>query len=279
MLKRRVVDKYRLYEAAVQDANQQVGIAEQVYKENFHSEPQVLKEDFCGTSWISCEWVTRGEHRESFGLDIDVEALEVGEYLHRRHLAPEQRKRVKLMRQNVLQPTAKKADAVAACNFSYFIFQQRGELLDYFHAAYESLKSNGVFLLETAGGPGFVEAPYKEARSIKHSAGKKKGKKWFRYTWHQRSFDPQYRRGLYSIHFELANGKKWKDAFVYDWRIWTIPEVRDVLLEVGFDDVQVYWEEDDPDEEGYPIYSRREQGDSEFDTWIVYIVGVKKGTA
>ncbi|MCI5065955.1 class I SAM-dependent methyltransferase [bacterium] len=277
MGKKKVLEKYRLYEAAVQDAHQQVAVTEQVFEENFAREPLLLKEDFSGTSWISTEWVKRGKQRMSLALDIDEEALEAGRALHVRKLSPEAQSRLHLLNQNVMKPTAKKVDAIAACNFSYFIFQHRSELLRYFEAAHASLRTEGVFLLETAGGPGFVESPFREQRTVKHESGKKKGKKWFRYTWHQRSFDPQYRRGLYSIHFDLLNGEKMKDAFVYDWRIWTIPEVRDALIETGFDEVQVYWEEDDPDDEGYPVYSRRETGDSTFDTYIVYIVGVKRG--
>lgn len=274
--KKKVLEKYKLYEAAVQDAHQQVGVADQVYRENFQAEPLVLKEDFSGTSWISSEWVKKGDKRVSLALDIEQETLDAAEVLHRQKLSEDQQARMELMNQDVLKPTTKKADVIVACNFSYFIFHERKVLLEYFKTALQSLKKDGVFLLETAGGHGFVEAPFRERRTIKHSGGKKKGKKWFRYTWHQRSFDPMFGKALYSIHFDMPNGKKHKDAFVYDWRIWTLPEVRDALLEVGFDDVQVYWEEEEPDDEGYPIYTKREKGDDSFETWIVYVVGVKR---
>jgi hypothetical protein len=66
-----------------------------------------------------------------------------------------------------------------------------------------------------------------------------------------------------------------QDAFTYDWRIWSIPEVRDALMEVGFQDVRVYWEEEE-ESDSELSYSRRDVGDAEYDTYIVYVVGVKK---
>ena len=271
---KKIIEKYRLYEAAVQDAHQQVGVTEKVYEENFDREPLLLKEDFCGTSWISAEWVQRGEGREALGLDIEQEVLDAGEVLHRSELKNGQQARMKMVNQNVLDPTDQKFDAIAACNFSYFIFHERPDLINYFKAAHQSLKEEGVFLLETAGGAGFIDAPFREHRTVKHESGKKKGKKWFKYTWHQRTYDPMFRRGLYSIHFELMNGAKMKDAFVYDWRIWTIPEIREILEEVGFSSSDAFshgWDEDGENDGNYRRRTRiiNEEG------WLGYIGAYK----
>jgi len=276
MLSQEVLEKYRFYEVAVQDSKQQVQVLEQVYREVFDSEPKTLKEDFSGTCLISSEWVSRSADRKSYALDIDDEVLAAAHELHLDKLDADARKRIHIKKQNVLEPLKTQVDIAGAFNFSYFIFHLRAELLQYFRAGYDSLKTKGAFVLETAGGPGFVEAPFKEHRKIKHTFGKKRGKDWFRYTWHQKTFDPQSHEGSYAIHFRKASGERMQDAFTYDWRIWSIPEVRDALMEVGFRDVHVYWENEESDDSDADLaYSRREAGDSEYDTYIVYIVGVK----
>jgi len=276
MLSPEVLEKYKLYEASVQDAKQQVTLLDQVYREAFDAKAKILKEDFSGTCLISCEWVATGEDRKTYALDIDEEVIAAAHELHLNGLHDDVRKRIHVKKQNVMQPLRSSVDIAGAFNFSYFIFHQRQELLRYFQAAYDSLKSQGVFVLETAGGAGFVEAPFKEHRKIKHTFGKKRGKDWFRYTWHQKTFDPQSNEGSYAIHFKKATGERMQDAFTYDWRIWSIPEVRDALLEVGFRDVRVYWENEDADDSDEELsYSQRDVGDSEYDTYIVYVVGVK----
>lgn len=259
-----------MYEAAVQDPEQQIRVIEKIYRDNFTSSPAILKEDFSGTFWISAEWVKRRDNNFSIAVDLDKRVLRVGKSLHYQGLSSTQKKRIKILNQNVTEVTAKKADIVVGCNFSFFIFQQREQLAQYFKAAFKSLKKQGVFILETIGGSGFEEAPFKESRTIKRN-----GKNWFKYTWHHNSFDPINRRGQYSIQFDLNSGKKFKDAFTYDWRLWTIPEVKDLMLKAGFSSVQVYWEQDKPDNEGFSKYKMVETADNDYHTWIAYIVGVK----
>ena len=38
-------------------------------------------------------------------------------------------------------------------------------------------------------------------------------------------------------------------AFTYEWRLWTLPEIQEVLKEAGFSKVVVYWEGSDEDSE------------------------------
>jgi hypothetical protein len=67
-----------------------------------------------------------------------------------------------------------------------------------------------------------------------------------------------------------------KDVFTYEWRVWTLPEVMDLMYESGFKEVQIYWEEEEPDDDGYTIFSRKNSADNDNNTWIAYIVGVKR---
>ena len=60
---------------------------------------------------------------------------------------------------------------------------------------------------------------------------------------------------------------------MYDWRLWTIPEVIELMTEAGFQDVHVLWEGTDPEtNEGTQTYHRTEKGDADL-AWIAYIVG------
>ena len=49
------------------------------------------------------------------------------------------------------------------------------------------------------------------------------------------------------IHFEFTNGSRLKRAFTYEWRLWTLPEIRELLGEAGFSRSTVYWEDRDAD--------------------------------
>ena len=63
-----------------------------------------------------------------------------------------------------------------------------------------------------------------------------------------------------------------KKAFTYDWRLWTLPEIRELLIDCGFSQTTVYWEGTDPETgEGNGEYSATESGDDD-PSWIAYIV-------
>ena len=52
----------------------------------------------------------------------------------------------------------------------------------------------------------------------------------FTYIWQQASFNAVDRRLLAWIHFEQKGAPRMARAFVYDWRMWTLPELRDAVL-------------------------------------------------
>jgi hypothetical protein len=61
-------------------------------------------------------------------------------------------------------------------------------------------------------------------------------------------------------------------AFDYYWRLWTLPEIREVLEEAGFSQVDIYWEGTvEETGEGDGIYEPAEVGDAD-PGWICYIV-------
>ena len=58
-------------------------------------------------------------------------------------------------------------------------------------------------------------------------------------------FNPINNHCTFAIHFKRDGEKKRKEVFVYDWRMWTMSELRDILIEAGFSKTVAYWEGDD----------------------------------
>ncbi len=153
-----------------------------------------------------------------------------------------------------------KADITCALNFSYFIFKERQQLLRYFKAAYGALKRDGIFVLDLLGGP--------DAMGTDENREKLRG---FTYIWEQASFDPLTHAFRCHIHFELPGGKHMKRAFTYDWRLWTAPELRDLLHEAGFAKVHLMWEKTDADGDGLGVYYEPKRAQNEA-CWWTYVV-------
>lgn len=71
------------------------------------------------------------------------------------------------------------------------------------------------------------------------------------------------------------NGWKKEKAFSYEWRFWTIAEVREILFEAGFKEVEVYtddWDDEAGETDGN--FKLRQKFDHD-GVWVGYIVGVR----
>lgn len=259
--------KYQLYEASVQDAADDAEILESLYRRIKKKKPRRLREDFCGTFKLCTEWVRRGPKHEALGLDIDAEPLSYGRSEHWSKLSDEQQKRLKTMQKNVVSVTRPSADLIAACNFSYWIFKERSALLEYFKKVRQSLGKDGLFFLDTVGGTEMIEV-HRDEENYRIEGQK------FTYIWQCEKFNPIKNEGFYSISFQFPGQKEWKQAFTYDWRAWTIPEIREILLEAGFRKTHVFWEGDDDKGRGNGEFHRSEEEENSA-VWIAYIVGEK----
>ncbi|MDR3608688.1 MAG: class I SAM-dependent methyltransferase [Oligoflexia bacterium] len=260
--------KYDLYERSVQSPDVHIPMFVAMYRETFGKYARHLREDFCGTFSDAVEWVNRNKKNTALCIDLDPAPLAYGKKHHLKRLTREQQSRIDVRRGNAVSVTSPKSDIVIACNFSFFIFKQRAQLIEYLTCVRRSLTKDGMLILETLGGPGAIETS-RERRPIFE-----KGKRLFTYFWDQRSFNPITHEARYSIHFNLANGRELRHVFQYDWRLWSIPELRDCLLEAGFDDVGVWWETEH-EGEGTGEYVRTENGDNAY-SWIAYVCGIKK---
>lgn len=229
-------DRQRLYEAAVQNPDADLDFMSRVYTRLRGRPPRSIREDFCGSGLTSATWVRRSRENSAVGIDLDARTLEWGRRHHQSGLDHDQAARVRLVRRNVLRPgpDASDVDAVLAMNFSYWVFKTRDALRGYFEAVRASMRRDGVFFLDHYGGW--------ESQRPQTDRKRCKG---FTYLWEQRSFNPVTFDADCRIHFEFRDGTSIRDAFTYDWRLWQIPEIRELLSEAGFRRTSVYWEGDD----------------------------------
>jgi SAM-dependent methyltransferase len=261
-------EKFEMYERAVQTPDVHAEFYDRVYRETRGKKARRLREDFCGSFAVCCEWSKLRPNNEALGLDLDSFVVDYGKRVHFSKLEPEQQRRVRTELQDVLQPPKEKFDLIVAANFSFCIFKERQTMLDYFKACLTSLDEDGVLVLEHAGGPGMIEEDKEKTKF------KRDGKKWFTYIWDQQSFDPLTHDAMYAIHFKKADGTYFEDAFVYDWRLWSLPELVDLMKEAGFNDVICYWETRDEDDELTGEYQLSANGSND-EAWVSYLVGKK----
>jgi hypothetical protein len=257
----RTADKYELYELSVQDAKVENDFVDRAFRRARGRLPRSLREDFCGTALLCSEWVQRGQERTAVGVDLDQRVLT---WATQHNLAPlgEAAGRVTLLRQDVREPPPGKVDAVMALNFSYWVFTTRDEMRAYFQNVHGSLGREGAFFIDVYGGWESQE-PMVDRRSIKRR---------FTYEWDQALFDPINHRVVNHIHFEFSDGSRLERAFTYDWRYWTVPELRELLMEAGFSDVVVYWDRSNSDDhEDYRPTSRA----TNHPGWLAYMVALR----
>lgn len=259
-------DRHILYQKAVQEPSAEVEFVTKAFRGLRKRRPTRLREDFCGTAAVCCEWVRSGRDRTAVGLDLSRLTLDWGLAHNVARLRPEQRTRISLLQRDVLSPGrgADGADVVMAGNFSWWVFKTRADLLRYFRAVRSSLGRDGVFILDTYGGWESI----REQRDRRLIGGKKRG---FLYVWDQARFDPITNGMTAHIHFKMADGSRVRRAFTYDWRLWTIPETRDVLADAGFSRSTVYWEGEDKNGEGDGVFTAAEHAET-CPAFVAYIV-------
>ncbi|TWU31587.1 class I SAM-dependent methyltransferase [Novipirellula artificiosorum] len=263
-----LADKFDCYQKSVQTPEHEVEFFEQAFRDAYHRKPYTLREDFCGTFAICCEWAKSDSKRTAVGTDLCSETLAWGREHNLAKLDQAQQSRVKILEQDVRKRNRPQVDVLAAQNFSFWLFKTRPEVIDYFKIARSNLKAEGIMVMDMMGGGECYTEEHVDKRTIK------KGRKGFRYDWEQASFNPITADASFYIHFKFKDGSKLKRAFEYHWRFWTLPEVREMLAEAGFSETHVYWEIEEEEDEEETHWERRESAGSD-PSWICYIVAVK----
>lgn len=255
------LDRFSLYELCAQAPERDVRVLAAIHG----GSPRVLGEDFCGTAALSRAWAQLSPRHRAVAVDHDAATLaRAGNH-----------PRVGLIRADVMA-VRERADLIAVLNFSVGELHSREKLVAYLAHAKRRLGRGGVFVCDIYGGAdahltGTVE------QQVKGPGGER-----ITYAWEQRTADPFTGRVVNAMHFAVRGGSRGgravlqriDDAFVYDWRLWSVPELREAMSEAGFALTEVYSRVPDAvDAEGafhmLPIDDASEVGDS----FSVYIAG------
>ncbi|MCG3201846.1 MAG: hypothetical protein NFCOHLIN_01718 [Gammaproteobacteria bacterium] len=257
-------DRHVLYQRSVQCAESEVDFVAEVYGKLRRRRPATLREDFCGTALVACEWVRRRPGNIAFGVDLDPAVLAWGREHNLAALSSSAKSRITLLNEDVLEVRTRPVDVVMAMNFSYWLFKTRDRMKSYFRNVRAGLAADGMFFLDAMGGF--------DAFRVLRERTKHRG---FTYVWHQAAYNPVSGDFLCHIDFSFPDGSRLPKAFTYDWRLWTLPELREMLLESDFRKVTMYWEGwDEKKQKGTGEFEPTEVGEPEAG-WIAYIVAEK----
>lgn len=190
----------------------------------------MLGEDFSGTAALSREWVREIKGGRAIAVDLDPEPLERA-----------RARGVKAVQGDVRRATNAQrhaADVVFVGNFSIGEIHGRKDLVRYLRHARARLKRGGAFVCDTYGG----SSAFSTGAVVRVHPGP--GEFQTRYTWEQREANPLTGEVVNALHFRVVRAGtvelELTDAFVYRWRLWSVPELRDAMVEAGFARTEVY---------------------------------------
>lgn len=257
-------DRHKLYERSVQDADAELDFVSTEFRRLRGRAARELREDFCGTAAVAANWAGRHRLNRAVGVDLDAEVLAWGEAHNAARLTRAARARLELRRADVLTVRTPPQDVILAMNFSYWIFKTRDLLRDYFRRVRLALKPDGMFILDCFGG-------FDAFRVL----SEKRPLRGFTYVWDQASYNPVNGDFVCHIHFRFPDGSRLQNAFTYEWRLWTLPEIREILAEAGFSRSVVYWQGwDEQAQDGDGVFKPVETADADAG-WIAYVAVLK----
>ena len=265
LLTARNADRHDLYQRSVQLPHDEMRFVERVFEAHTGRRPLHLREDFCGTALLCACWAKSHPERTATGLDTSRPTLEWGR-AHNLSAIGAAATRVTLLEQDVLVPTRRKFDVIGAYNYSYQVFHERELLLRYFRATHRSLTDDGLFVLDALGGFESTQARV-ERRRVTDG---------WTYIWEQEPYDAVNAHFVCHISFEFRDGTALRRCFTYDWRHYSLSELRDVLFEAGFVGVDAYWEGTDASGRGGSGVFRRVTRAENEPVWNAYLVARKR---
>lgn len=252
------MDRYDLYELAVTDAPRLARFIDAVHGRA----PCILREDFSGSAALARHWAGLSPKHDAIAVDQDRQPLA------RAAGTP----RLTTRRADVLR-ARDRADIIACTNFPLGYLHTRADLITYLKHARACLRPRGILIADTYGGDDAF-TPGKTTTRLRGPAGER-----IEYTFEQREADPVTGRVVDALHFRIrergrARARILKDAFVYDWRLWSIPELTDAYLDSGYRKIEVYDRLGDAIDQDGRLYVRPVgPGDDLGPSWVVYVVG------
>lgn len=248
------MDTFDLYELCVTDGPRLARFLRAVHGRD----PKVLREDFSGTGALSRAWAQQGGKQRAVAVDRDRTVLQRASGARVRTVAED------VMRCGI------KADIIAATNFPIGYWHARHDLVAYLKHVRKCLNSKGVFICDTYGGrDAFTRLRLRRrVRSV--------GGTVVEHTWEQREADPitAMVNDVLSFRTRTRTGRarSFPDAFVYRWRLWSIPELRDAMHDAGFSRSEVYSRMGDAVDSEGNIYTSPVCEDELMDeNYVVYI--------
>lgn len=285
----KIADRHVLYQRAVQCVEAEIDFVDETFTKLRKRKARLLREDFCGTFHTSCEWVRRRKSNIAIGIDLDGPTLDWGRAHNLPKLSKEQRTRLHVHQGNVLDPVPPsltralgKPEIILAMNFSFWCFKQRSTMLAYFKAARAALAEDGIMFLDFYGGSDAL----RETRERRKVPRVRKGEEGYfppgptvyngpyTYIWQQEKYNPITGDLSCNISFAFPDGSMMRRAFSYEWRLWLLSEMRDILAEAGFARTTIYWEGDDGKGGGDGNFIATGQGDAGLSN-ICYIAANK----
>ncbi|MEM1331133.1 MAG: hypothetical protein AAGG07_11280 [Planctomycetota bacterium] len=253
------------YEACVQSPQHAVPLLRAIHGDS----PRVLGEDFAGTCAVSRHWVETDPEARAICVDLDDATLR----FHHEH---ERIERITGDVRTGTSPTTHASDVVFVGNFSIGEIHSRSDLVAYLrHCKARTETLDGVFVCDTYGG----ESAYIRGSVQRHHPHPTEPGAQVRYTWEQREADPLTGRVLNALHFRTEKAgvisDEVEDAFIYDWRLWSVPELRDAMHEAGFRTTQVYSQLPDAQDDDGRVYIRPVEDPNELDETFIVLVAAR----
>jgi SAM-dependent methyltransferase len=266
--------KLALYRRAVQHPQAEAAFLHRTYRHyNHHALPLLLREDFAGSCAVASSWVDMNEEHQAMAVESHSPTARWAQRTANRELN-DRTSDLHIVEADVLDIDGPKVDITCALNFSTFIYHDRPTLKRYFKSARRGLRPNGMFTIDAYGGPGAMKTGTQTRRvpAVGKDPGQAPG---FTYLWEQRSFDPVTHQTECRIHFELPDKRRVDSAFIYRWRLWTLPELMELMLESGFKTVEAWCDTFDPAAGTSDGIYRPTPGMPAREDWIAYVVGLK----
>jgi len=278
------VDTLELYRWAVQDPETHASVLRLMF-ERMHPgcTATLLREDFAGTSAEAVAWLALAAGRRALAVDCDAPTVAWARRRARRILGA-RADDLQFIEADVMRtapPAVPAADIISVLNFSILYLRVPEQLQAYLRHAWDCMASPGVLVLNLFGGAGALK-PHTDHHLVtpRPRLASEAAIPAFEYLWEQRHIDPQTRRLDCRIHFRIPNpaghgaALELRDAFRYDWRLWSLAELMEGLRAAGFDEVQVWRHTYDPARGADGVFLGAVPPDSfeSLDLWTAYLV-------
>ncbi len=251
-------DRHQIYQLAVQSPEADVGLVQYFYRNRHRRNAWHLREDFCGTALTLSYWVQQGVRYSGEGFDIDPDPLEWGGQHNIQPLGTGAQRAI-LHLADARAPSSRPPDIRCAFNFSYWVFLTRGEMLDYFQKAHADLASGGMLVIDVTGGTDSLS----DELFITRCTG-------FEMIWHQTNFSPVDHSAELALRFRFRDGSE-ITPYRYRWRIWSLPELLDLLEAAGFQHIDIWWQDEEAGEYGY----RKTRTGENSSCWVACLAAFK----